>query len=238
MLEGFQAASAAPWLRVRLAFYGRAHPTRSHGAAEAAWNPSSIVFPPPSRHHIPPRVERLPMRSTTTLLAALVGLLAVAGVASAQETIECPECDEDVPAMDDCTYSSYDTGYVSENYTSLLDTDACVHEADEHGGWWATFSLCIVEILTACGEMFGVFATLNVFASEDGVDVDGGLQTTDGLGVDFEDTPLGDLDDATWENAPEGDLPTDLPADLPTDDLPAEAMDVDECVYGLELAAC
>ena len=186
---------------------------------------------------MPPAAEVLAMRSTTTLLAALVGLLAVAGVASAQEAIECPECDEDVPAMDDCTYSSYDTGYVSENYTSLVDTDVCVHEADESGGWWATFSLCLTEILSACGEMLGVFATLNVFASEDGVDVDGGIETTDGVSLDFEDSPLADLDDATWESTPDADVPA-LPADLPTDVVPAEAMDVDECVQGVELVPC
>ena len=177
------------------------------------------------------------MRSTTTLLAMLVGLLAVAGFAAAQETVECPECDEDVPPMDDCAYSSYDSGYVSENHTSLVDTDQCIHEADENGGWWATFSLCITEVLSACGEMFGVWGSLNVFASEDGVDVDGGIETTDGLGLDFEDTPLGDLDDATWENAPDADAPG-LPMDVPTEMLPGEATDVDECVYGVELVPC
>lgn len=178
------------------------------------------------------------MRSILTLLASLMALLAVAGFATAQETMECPECDEDVPATSDCTYSSYDTGVVSENLTSLVDTDTCVHEADEHGGWWATFSLCLTEILSACGEMFGVFATFNVFASEDGVDIDGGLETSDGLSLDFEDSPLADLDDATWENSPGTDAPglPALPVDAPG--LPAEATNVNECVYGLELGAC
>lgn len=175
------------------------------------------------------------MRSTHILLAALLSLVAFAGVAAAQEAVECPECDEDVPANDDCTYSSYDSGYLSENYTSLVDTDMCVHEADEDGGWWATFSLCVTEILSACGEMLGVFASLNVFASEDGVDVDGGISTTDGLEVDFEDTPLGDLDDATWENSPDADAPG-LPVELP--ELPSEATDVDECIQGTELVPC
>lgn len=178
------------------------------------------------------------MRNTLPMLVALLGLLAVAGVATAQETTTCPECDEDVPPTDDCTYSSYDTGYVSENVTSLYDTDSCVHEADENGGWWATFSLCVTHVLNACGEMLGVFARFNVFASEDGVDIDAGISTTDGLDVNFDDSPVGDLDDATWENAPDQDLPTEAPVDAPTDLVPPEAMDVDECVYGTELLAC
>ena len=175
------------------------------------------------------------MRSTTTLLAALAGLLAVAGVASAQDVAECPECDADVPAMDDCTYSSYDTGYVSNTTVDLVDTDMCVSKPGDERGWWATFSLCITQILTACGEMFGVFATFNVFASEDGVDVDAGLETTDGLGVSFDESPLGGLDDATWESMPDADVPNDLPVEVPVD-LPA--MDVNECVYGTDLADC
>lgn len=174
------------------------------------------------------------MRSTTTLLAALVGLLALAGVASAQ-TAECPECDEDVPANDDCTYSSVDTGFVGKNATSLVDTDLCVREADESGGWWAVFSLCLTQVLEAGGELIGVFVTLDIFASEDGLDVDGGIATTDGEVLDFDDSPIGDLDDQTWEAGEQSDLPA-LPGTGGA--LPDEGAIVNECVYETDLVPC
>lgn len=167
------------------------------------------------------------------LLALTVGVLAVSGVASAQTVDTCPECDEDVPANDDCAYSSVDTGRVTNRSVQLVDTDVCVHEADEDGGFWAVFSLCLTSIFDHLGEFVGVFATMDVFVSDDGMDIDGGIATSDGTLVDFDESPVGDLDDQTWGQT--GDLGVEVPS---TDVLPDEGVIVDECLYDEELVPC
>lgn len=169
-----------------------------------------------------------------TLIGLLAALLALSGVASAQ-VAECPECDEDVPANDDCRYSSVDTGYVGENLTQLVDTDLCVANADDERGFWAVFSLCLTTILNGLNEAVGIFANVNIFTSEHGVDVDATVSTPLG-DVDLEDTPAGDLDDATWQHL--GELNGEShPLPVGGDALPEDLV-VNECVYGTELLPC
>lgn len=167
------------------------------------------------------------------MIAALAGLLAFTAVAAAQTVEECPECDEDVPPNGDCTYSSYDTGYITNHSVDLIDTDACVHEADEHGGFWAVVSVCLTQILEVAGEWTGVFASFDLFVSEDGMDLDGGVATTDGEVLDFDDSPVGGLDDETWGHMDE--LGVEAPE---TEVLPEEGVIVNECVYETELMPC
>lgn len=167
-----------------------------------------------------------------TLLASLAALVAVSGVASAQ-TVVCPECDEDVPANDDCRYASVDTGYVSENVTQLVDTDLCVAEAGDERGFWAVFSLCLTTLLQGLNEAVGVFANVELFVSEEGADLDATVTTPEGT-VDFDESPLGDLDGMTWE-ALEGHTPEARP--VGGDALPGDVL-VDVCVEETDLAVC
>lgn len=164
------------------------------------------------------------------LTLALAGLLAFASPALANPN-ECPECDEDVPANDDCSFSSVDGGVITEDAGSLYDTDACVSKEDDPRGFWAVLSLCLSSWFSSVTEFIGFDMWLDVFTSEDGTDVDAGLSTPVG-DVDLEETPLGDLDDATWQAADtleESGVETpDLPP-LGLDDAPT--VDEDLCLY-------
>lgn len=109
----------------------------------------------------------------TRLLLTLAGLLAVAGIASAQ----CPECDPDGDPSDDGSYSSIDLGVVDDNATAAGDTDLSV--ADEGSdSFWAWISLCIMAFVEhvqhAVGIDLGLYASADAYVSEDGIDLDAG----------------------------------------------------------------
>lgn len=154
-----------------------------------------------------------------TLLAALVGLVALSGVAAAQG---CPECDEDGPANPDNSYHDLDAGAVGDNATALADTDTAVDTQEDDGGFFGWLSLClhafVKAIEDATGADTGVDGNANVYASEDGVDADVTVRGADQV-VDFDDSPVGDVDGMTWEAMGDaGETVRDANADRP--DLP------------------
>lgn len=153
------------------------------------------------------------------LLGSLLGLLAVATVAAAQEVGPCPECDED-GEPDDSWYRSVDTGIITEEGGIVEDTDVSTGEG-QHGKFvWYQYCL---RFFDAMGNTFAVM--VEVFSSEEGADVDAKLDLN-GEEIDLEDTLIGDADDKTWGNMPESGV--DIPIDH--EDLP-EGESVDECVY-------
>lgn len=155
------------------------------------------------------------------LLASLAALVVLAGAAAAQSGEPCPECDSD-GEPDDSWYSSVDTGVITDEGAVLEDTDMSVGE-NQHGRFtW--FQYCL-QVLDVFGNHLAI--AYEAFVSEDGADVDGSV-TVNGETVDLEDTPLGDLDDATWTTTDE--LPAELPeVPMGHEDLP-EGVDVDECL--------
>lgn len=135
-----------------------------------------------------------------SMIATLVGLLAISGIAAAQS---CPECDEDGAANPENSYHDTDVGLIlNETDDVLVDTDAAYDDKSNDGGFFAWLSLClhvfIQKIEDAVGLETGVDANAEAYVSEDGVDVD---VTARALGevVDFDDSPAGDLDGQTWE---------------------------------------
>lgn len=150
-------------------------------------------------------------------IVALVGLVALSGVATAQG---CPECDEDGPADPDNSYHDTDAGLVlNETDRVLADTDVALDDKTADGGFFAWLSLCfnafIQKVEDAVGLGTGVDANAEAYVSEDGVDVD---VTARALGqvVDFDDSPIGHADGETWKvmgevSADVRDLRSDLP---------------------------
>ena len=191
------------------------------------------------------------MRPRWYILSAFAALLAVSGLAAAQE---CPECDEDGEPGTSGSYSSVDTGYISENEAYLVDTDMSFSEEDDPKGVWSWFSLCITAIADCFEEILG-FDTgfqgnVEVYESEHGTDLDATFTLIDPAcdlapetcTFSFDDSELGHLDDATWQGSnelhemlgedafTEGLLPADLAA--------LDGTDVDQCVQGEGLAPC
>lgn len=128
------------------------------------------------------------------LIATLAALVAVSGLAAAEP---CPECDEDGEPADN-TYHSIDLGVVHDNATALADTDLALSHQNDEKGFWGWISICLTAFVDKVGEMLGVEADVNghadVYASEEGVDVDASLED-----VDFDESALGDLDGMTFE---------------------------------------
>lgn len=153
------------------------------------------------------------------VLTCLLALVALAGLAAAQELAPCPECDEDGEA-DESWYNSVDTGIITGEGGVIEDTDVSTGE-NQHGEFtW--FQYCL-RFFDALGNSITIM--FESFISEDGADLDAKIDVN-GEEIDLEDTLIGDLDDATWGNMPEAGL--DLPA--PYDELP-EGRNVDECLY-------
>lgn len=191
------------------------------------------------------------MRFRTHLLTALAGLLALSGLAAAQE---CPECDEDGEPGTSGSYSSFDTGYVTEDGVFLVDTDMSVADADDPKGFWSWMSVCITAILDCFEEILG-FDTgfqgnAELYTSEQGMDLDATFRLVDPAcdvapeecTFSFDESELGHLDDETWQGSTElhemlgEDAFTEglMPADLGG----LDGTDVDQCVQGDHLAPC
>lgn len=160
------------------------------------------------------------MRTIHKLLMALLALVALSGTAFAQTDVPCPECDED-GEPDDSWYSSVDTGVLSNETGILEDTDVSVGENENGRFTWLQYCLQFFDLL---GNQ--IVITYEAFISEDGADVDGSVTVNGEEVANFDDTPVGEIDDATWEHMEELGLET--PVDH--DDLP-EGIDVDECVF-------
>lgn len=158
----------------------------------------------------------------TMLLTCLIGLVALTGAATAQENA-CPECD----GADDSWYSSIDAGFVDEEATALADTDASLGESKDVGDF-AWLSICL-QFLQILGE--NIVATVDVFASEEGVDVDGSVSVAD-ESIDLDEDVIGDLDGQTWEALDGSDV--DLPVDH--EDL-GDGVDLDLCLTDLDVAS-
>lgn len=143
-----------------------------------------------------------------TLLATLVGLVALSGVAAAQT---CPECDEDGGSNPENSYHDLDLGVVGEDERVLADSDTAFDDKSDDGGFFAWLSLClhafVQAVEDAIGMETGVDANAEAYVSEDGVDVDVTARAA-GEVVDFDDSPLGDVDGMTWEAM--GDVSADL----------------------------
>lgn len=191
------------------------------------------------------------MQTAIRFLLALAALLAACGVAAAQE---CPECDADGEPGASGSYSSVDTGYVSEDGLYLVDTDMSVSDPDDPKGVWSWFSLCITALADCFEELLGLDTgfqgNVELYQSEQGMDLDATFRLADPACdlapetcvFSFDESELGHLDDATWQGSTqlhemlgedaftEGLLPADLAA--------LDGADVDQCVHGESLAPC
>lgn len=191
------------------------------------------------------------MRTATRFLLVLAALLAVSGVAAAQE---CPECDEDGEPGTSGSYSSVDTGYVSEDGIFLVDTDASFSDPDDPKGFWSWMSVCITALADCFEEILG-FDTgfqgnVELYESEHGVDLDATFHLVDPACdlapetcvISFDESEIGHLDDETWQGSTE--LHELLGEDAFTEGLAPEDLaaldgtDVDQCVHGESLAPC
>lgn len=156
------------------------------------------------------------------IVTSLLVLLAAAGVASAQ----CVECDADGEPGVNSSYSSVDVGAVSDEAMGYVDTDWSVADSDHPSGFWVWISLCfgafVEKLEHALGLESGVEGNVELFAGENGMDLDGAVGD-----LSFEDSPAGELDDATWQHM--GEMPVDLPA-MPAGGESMPETDVDVCV--------
>lgn len=184
------------------------------------------------------------------ILTALAAMLALAGVAAAQ----CPECDEDGEPGTSGSYSSIDTGYVTEDGIYLVDTDMSVSDPDDPKGFWAWISVCITAIVDCFEEVLGVDtgfqSSTDLYVSEHGLDLDSTVRLVDPACelapetcvVDFDESELGQLDDMTWQGSTElhemlgGEAFTE--GLMPDEMRELDGVDVDECVTGEGLAPC
>ena len=197
------------------------------------------------------------------ILTGLLALLALTGVASAQND-PCPECDPDGGENPDNTYSSIDLGLVGNDTEVLGDTDWAVSHSDDEKGFWAWLSLCLGVFLAHVEEILGVEvdadASVEAYLSEDGIDLDATVQMEDEVcqNVDgnvtaalgdngecvfgFDRSELGDLDGQTWEvmgdaNAQLREAGVDVHVPFPGEHAPS--IDEDVCVEAeLELGLC
>lgn len=162
---------------------------------------------------------------TSRILWALAALLAIAGFASAQSP--CPECDPD-GEPDNSTYSSIDTGLLHGDDHVLVDTDSSYGEKDD-GTMFTWFAFCFSVFLAQLEEMLEMDVVdfdlwFEAYNGEDGSDLDGGIMLDGETIADLDETPAGDLDDATWGLLPETGV------GLPEDDIPYEGVDEDLCL--------
>lgn len=151
------------------------------------------------------------MRAFRTLIV-LAGLLAIAGVAAAQNA-PCPECDPDGEPVDN-SYHSIDVGLIEENSTELLaDTDASHSHSGDEKGFWLWFALCLSAFVQHIEDTLGIHtdvdANAEVYADSEGVDLDASVHGVQHvcaeLGVNatcdwsFDQSELGDADGMTYE---------------------------------------
>lgn len=190
------------------------------------------------------------MRAYISTLIGLAALLAIAGVASAQNT-PCPECDPDGEPVEN-SYHSVDLGVVDEEETEVLaDTDAShSHDGDEKG-FWLWFSLCLNAFVQHVEDALGIHtdvdANAQVYADSEGADVDATLHVSqhvcDAVGVstacdqDFDESELGDLDGMTYEAIAEVEATTGQDAFVPAVLPDTGDSDTDVCVHA-ELVVC
>ena len=148
----------------------------------------------------------------TRLLAALVGLVALAGLAQAQTTLNgsCDVAGADASAL--CEYGAYpddqyydaDAGATGERASGLVDADASHTDPETAAegtlfGWislhWDAFVAALGETLGMAGqETPALDGGVDLYVSEDGVDLDAGA-----AGLDFDASPAGELDGKTFE---------------------------------------
>lgn len=173
------------------------------------------------------------MRTALIPTFAIAALLALAGTALAQD---CPECDEDPDdggAVDN-SYHSANVGVIEEQDRLLVDTDASHGHLREEKGFWSWLSLCFESFFGSIEEVLGVSlgtnANAELYASEDGVDLDATLYLA-GERWDFDESEIGDLDGQTWELS-KLTKPVRDEVDYPTHIPDYEGAIVDVCVYG------
>lgn len=195
------------------------------------------------------------MRAPIFVLISLVGLLAIAGMASAQNN-PCPECDPDGEPADN-SYHSVDAGLIdgnatTENAEALVDTDVAYnHDPEDEKGFYTWISICLSAFVDYVEDIVGIHtdvdAHVEVYSDSEGTDVDAsvtGLQYVCGAAnvnmtcdYDFDDSELGDADGMTYEAIAAAEATTGVdvwvPAVLPdTDDT-----DTDLCVH-VDLQLC
>lgn len=190
------------------------------------------------------------------IIPTLAVLLAFSGAAAAQNA-PCPECDEDDGGSHNNSYSSIDLGVVDDEAELLADTDVANGHGNEESGFWAWLSICLSAWLQAIGDAVGLQtdadASVEVFVSEDGVDLDMDVRGAQHAcaavdpalecDFDFDESDLGDLDGMTWEamadvNAEREALGLGTPT-LPGDGLDTPSADLDACLHAdLALVAC
>lgn len=89
-------------------------------------------------------------------------------------------------------YADGDADVATDGAGAMLDTDASVSDPeDAENGVWTWLEVNYGAFLTRLG--LAENGGLTIFASDDGVDVDGSVH-----GEDFDDSEAGDADDQTW----------------------------------------
>lgn len=189
------------------------------------------------------------MRALRSLIV-LAGLLAIAGMATAQNA-PCPECDPDGEPAEN-SYHSIDVGVIEDNSTEVLgDTDvAHSHDGDEKG-FWLWLALCLSAFVQHVEDALGVHtdldANVEVYADSEGVDLDAsvyGLQhACAALGVNetcdwsFDGSELGDADGMTYEAVATVEATTGVDVYVPAVLPDTGDSDLDVCAK-VDLALC
>lgn len=154
------------------------------------------------------------MRNTTrNLTIGLLALLTLAGTASADgavggvdasATTDHASAQAEGFVNSDARYADLDAGAATDEAAGALDTDANVaHPKSIQGGGF--FGWIEVRWSTLVAKLDGVFEALGhdapttdgaveAYVSTDGVDLDANVS-----GVEFDRSPLGEVDGKTWE---------------------------------------
>lgn len=136
-------------------------------------------------------------------------LLAVAGTAAAQTAHGDwrAEADDALAGGEygvygEDRYADLDAGAMTEDAAAVVDTDASYSTVDEanEGSVWTWFEIRFSAVVDAVRDLVGldvphaVDANAEVYASDDGVDLDANLDDWD-----FDGSEIGDVDGLTWK---------------------------------------
>lgn len=154
---------------------------------------------------------------TALILVSLAALLAIVGVAAAQNN-PCPECDPDGEPVNN-SYHSVDAGLIDANATqqnaeALVDTDVAYnHDPESEKGFWLWFALCLSAFVDYVEEAVGVHtdvdANVEIYSDSQGTDVDASVSGVQHVcaaanvnmtcDYNFDRSELGDADGMTYE---------------------------------------
>src|SRR5213082_2554030 len=112
------------------------------------------------------------MHPTKYAMVIMAMMLACTGVAAAGPG--CPDCHQSdpPPIKNDCGYDGVHQGAAQSNSSAATNDGACVANAHHKQGPWAKLDLCVEALVNKLAHKLGLHVELQLYASQDGVDVD------------------------------------------------------------------